>query len=107
ASNKRSDQQQIADIGAGNEQHECNDRHHHLKRGKQFAGMVEWRLPQSPQLDAASAVGGGVIILQSCRERRNLLLSLSASDAGFHDNVRLNPTRAPVLKPVSSALEGL
>src|SRR5580765_925609 len=69
--------------------------------------MVERRLPQRPQLDAASAVGGRIVILRACRERGDLLLRLCATDAGFEENVGFDPTRTSVLKPVSCAVETL
>ena len=62
-SNKRPDQQQIADVGAGNEQDKRDYGNHNLERGQQFAGMVEWGLPQRPQPDAAPAVRGRIVLL--------------------------------------------
>ena len=106
ASNKRPDQQQIADVGAGDEQDKCDHGNHNLESGQQFAGMVEWGLPQRPQPHAAPTVGGRIARLQSCRHGGDLLLCLWLTDAGFQAHIGFDPSRTAVLELVTSPIEG-
>src|SRR5258707_12676506 len=103
ASNKRPDQQQIADVGAGDEQDKRDYGNHNLQGGQQFAGMVEWGWPQRPQADAAPTGGGWICLLQSCRDGRDLLLGFWPTDAGVQAPIGFDPSRTPILQPVSSA----
>src|SRR5579864_5339748 len=103
ASNKRPDQQQVPDVGAGDEQDQGDYAHHHLERGQHFAGMVEGGLPQRPQPDVAPSVSGWIALLQSCSDARNLLLRLGSSNAGLQAHIRFDPSRTPVLELITSA----
>src|SRR5215469_16728033 len=68
--------------------------------------MIEWRLPQRPDPDAAPTVGGRIVFLQSCRDGGDLLLCLCPADAGFQANIGFDPSRTPVLELVTSAAKG-
>ena len=77
----RPDQQQIPDVCARDEQHKNHHRDHDFQRGQQRARIVERRLPQRPQLNAAPAVRLWIFSFQSLRRRRDLLLRLRLSRA--------------------------
>ncbi len=68
AAGERSDQEQIADVGAGDEEHKNDHGEHDAESGEQRAGVVERRLPKRPEFDVATAVGGGEIGFQTLRD---------------------------------------
>ena len=98
-------QQQIADVGAGDEQNERHYGGHDFERGQQGTRIVERSLPQCPELEIASTIRGGVVGLQPRRDRRDFSLRLGASDAGLESNVTFDPARAAVLELVSATFE--
>ncbi len=93
--------QEPATVGA-----DCDANGHFMAAWKESAGVVEWRLPQGPELDAAPAVGCGEDGFQSVRNGGNFLLGLLESYARLESYVGLNPTCAAIFEFVSAALKG-
>jgi hypothetical protein len=60
ATREGANEQEVADVGTGDEQNEKNDDEHDFESGKQRPGVVEGRLPERPQLYATTAVGRGI-----------------------------------------------
>jgi len=59
AASEGADEEQIADVGAGDEQDADDDDQHGLQGGEQGGGVVERCLPQGPESHAASAMVAG------------------------------------------------
>src|SRR5215471_1657708 len=102
ASREGPDQKQVADVGAGDEQDKNNHREHDFEGWEQSARVIEWRLPQGPQPDAAAAVCFRVVRLQAFGNSGNFLLCLLATHAGFEPHIRLDPSRAAILQLVAT-----
>jgi len=107
AASEGADEEQIADVGAGDEQDADDDDQHGLQGGEQGGGVVERCLPQGPESHAASAIGGGVGGFQALRDRGELLLSLLLGDAGLEPRVGFYPARTAIFELVAAALEGV
>ena len=106
AAGKGPDQQQVADIRAGDEKNKRHHREHDLERGKQSAGIIERGLPQRPQPEAAPAVRGWVVGFQAGCDGRDFLLRLRARDARLESYIGFDPARAAVFEFISAAFEG-
>src|SRR5437899_2866347 len=97
----------IACANVGNQKYKHDDDEHDSERGEQGSRVIEWCLPQGPELDAVTAVGCRIIRFQALRHRRNFLLRLLEADAGFQAAVSLDPTLTAIFELVTAGLEGV
>src|SRR5256885_816187 len=105
ASRKGTNEEQIANVGAGDQQNENDDGEHYFERGEESARVVEGRLPERPELNAAAAVGCGEIAFKALGNGGDFLLGLLESDAGLEAHVGFDPAGAAVFKFVFASLE--
>src|SRR5580704_7809836 len=98
-------QEQIADVGAGDEQDEGDDGEHDFQSGQKGAGVVEGRLPQRPESNGPAAISGGILGLEAAGDCGEFLLSLGEGYAGLEACVGFDPARAAIFKLVAAGLE--
>ena len=101
------DKKEIGDVGAGDEEDEGDDDDHDLEGGEQSARVVERRLPEGPEAQAAATIGGGVVGCEARGDGGNFLLGLGAGDSGLEAHIGFSPARAAVFEFVSAGFEGL
>ena len=102
---QRPHEQQVADVGAGDEQH-GDDHAERDGEGRQHrTGIVEGRLPQRIQLDAAAAVCLRIGALESAGDRRQFGLFLVDRDAGLQPYEAFDPARAAILELVHAGIK--
>jgi len=63
-----------------------------------MAGVIERRLPQRPDLDAAATVGAGIFSFEPRGNGGNFLLSLIAGHARLESHIRFRPSRAAIFQ---------
>jgi hypothetical protein len=102
---QRAHEQQVADVGARDEKHGDDHAERDGERRQHRPGVVEGRLPQRIQLDAAAAVCLRIGALESAGDRRQLGLFLVDRDAGLQPYEALDPARAAILEFVDAAIE--
>src|SRR5580704_3436015 len=67
--------------------------------------VIERRLPQRPDLDAAAAIGGGIVTFEPRGNGGNFLLGLTAGHARLESHVRFGPSRAAIFQFVVAGVE--
>ena len=102
---QRPQEQEVADVGAGDEQHGDDHAERDGERRQHRTGVVKGRLPQRIQLDAAAAVGLRIGVLESAGDPRQFCLCLLDRDAGLQAYEALDPSRAAILEFVDAAIE--
>ena len=102
---ERPDEQQIADIGAGDEQYRQHDDERDGQRRQQSARVVERGLPQREEPDAAAAIGLGEIRFEAAGDGRHFGLRLLDRHTRFEPDEAFDPARAAILELVDSGVE--
>ena len=67
-----------------------------------MTGVIERRLPQRPDFDAAAAVGGGIFSFEPRGNGGNFLLSLIAGHARLESHIRFRPSRPAIFQFVAA-----
>ena len=98
-------QKQIADVGARNQEDRDDDDERDAERRQKRARVVERRLPERVQPDAAAAVRLRVLGLETRRDARHLRLRLLDRHAGLEPQVAFDPAGAAILELVDAGVE--
>ena len=102
-----SNEEKIGDVGACDEKDKGHDDNHDFERREQRPRVVEGRLPERPEAQAAAAIGGGVVGGKARGDSGNFLLSLGARDARLETHIGFSPARAVVFEFVAAGFESL
>src|SRR5205823_9659226 len=100
-------EEEIAHVGASDEEDKENDGRGDAERRRNSARRVERRFPEREDLDAAAAICFGKIVLESFRDRGQFRLSLLPRDARLQKRVTFNPVGTAVLHFVAGVIERL
>src|SRR5207302_2900134 len=104
---ERSREEEIAHVGASDQEDKENDGRGDAERRRNPAGRVERCFPERKDFDATPAVCFRKIVLQPFRDRGKFRLSLLSRDAWFQKRVTFNPARAAVLHFIARVIERL